>query len=163
MYTLPFPQKLYREKLDKQFEKFLDMVRQVNVNLPFIEVLSQMPAYAKFLKEILTKNRKIEETSVVKLTEHCSAILQNKLPQKYGDSGSFTIPYSLGTLNFDKSVCDYAASINLMLLSVYRKLENEIREIRCAPISLQLADQTTIIPEGIVEYVLIWVDKLYFL
>ncbi|XP_070053985.1 uncharacterized protein [Nicotiana tomentosiformis] len=61
---IPFPQKLYREKLDKQFERFLDMLRQVNVNLSFTDVLSQMTAYAKFLKEILTKKRKIEETSV---------------------------------------------------------------------------------------------------
>ncbi|XP_070050662.1 uncharacterized protein [Nicotiana tomentosiformis] len=121
MPALAFPQKLYREKLDKQFERFLDMLRHVDVNFPFIEVISQMPAYAKFLKEILEKKRKIEETSVVKLTEHCSAILQNKLPQK--------------------------------------KLENELGEIRFAPISLQLADQTTIIPEGIVQDVLVRVDK----
>ncbi|XP_070034835.1 uncharacterized protein [Nicotiana tomentosiformis] len=122
--ALPFLQKLYREKLDKQFEKFLGILRQVNVNLPFTEVLSQMPAYARFLKEILTNKRKIEETSVVKIIEHCSAILQNKLPQK--------------------------------------KLENELGEIRSAPISLELADQTTIIPEGIVENVLVRVDKFVF-
>ncbi|XP_070041387.1 uncharacterized protein [Nicotiana tomentosiformis] len=121
MPALPFPQKLYKEKLDKQFERFLDMLRHVNVNLPFTDVLSQIPAYAKFLKEILTKKRKIEETSVVKLTEHCSSILQNKLPQK--------------------------------------KLEKEIGEIRSVSISLQLADQTTITPEGIVEDVLVRVDK----
>ncbi|XP_070043011.1 uncharacterized protein [Nicotiana tomentosiformis] len=125
MPALPFSQKLYREKLDKQFERFLGMLRQVNVNLPFTEVLSQMPAYAKFLKEILTKKRKIEEVSIVKLTEHCSAILQNQLPQK--------------------------------------KLENELRDIRSKPISLQLADQTTIILQGIVEDILVWVDKFVFL
>ncbi|XP_019253913.1 PREDICTED: uncharacterized protein LOC109232608 [Nicotiana attenuata] len=124
MPALPIPQKLYRKKLDKQFERFLDMLKQVNVNLPFTEVLSQMPAYAKFLKEILTKKRKIEETLVIKLTEHCSAILQNKLPQK--------------------------------------KLQNEIGEIRSAPISLHLADQTTLIPNGIVEDVLVRVDKFVF-
>ncbi|XP_070056863.1 uncharacterized protein [Nicotiana tomentosiformis] len=95
------------------------------MNLPFTEVLSQMPAYAKFLKEILTKKIKIEEISVVKLTKYCSAILQNKLPQK--------------------------------------KMENEIGEIRSAPISLQLANQITIIPEGIVEDVLVRVDKFVFL
>ncbi|XP_070057875.1 uncharacterized protein [Nicotiana tomentosiformis] len=162
MPTLPFPQKLYREKLDKQFERFLDMLREVNVNLPFTEVLSQMPAYAKFLKEILTKKRKIEETSVVKLTEHCSAIFQNKLPQKCGDPGSCTIPCSLGTLNFDKSLCDSGASINLIPLSIYRKLEKVIREIRSVPISLQLVYQTTITPEGIVEDVLVWVDNFVF-
>ncbi|XP_070056883.1 uncharacterized protein [Nicotiana tomentosiformis] len=125
MSALPFPQKLYREKLDKQFERFLDMLRQVNVNLPFTEVLSQMPVYANFLKEILTKKRKMEETSVVKLTEHCKAILQNKLTSR-------------------------------------EKMKNEIGEIRSAPISLQLADQITIRPEGILEDVLVRVDKFVF-
>ncbi|XP_070029818.1 uncharacterized protein [Nicotiana sylvestris] len=160
MLALTFSQKLFREKLDKQFERFLDMLRQVNVNLPFTEVLSQMPAYAKFLKDILTKKRKIEETMVVKLTEHCSAILQNKLPQKCGDPGRFTIPCSLCTLNFDKSLYDSGASINMMLLSIYRKLD--IGDIRSVPISLQLADQMKITPEGIVEVVLVRVYKFVF-
>ncbi|XP_019260092.1 PREDICTED: uncharacterized protein LOC109238117 [Nicotiana attenuata] len=155
MHALPFPQKIYREKLDKQFERFLDMLREVNVNLPFIEFLSQMPAYTKFLKEILIKKRKIEETSVAKLTEHCSAILQNKLPQKCGDPRSFTIPCSLGTLHIDESLCDSVASINLISLSIYRKLEKEIGEIRSVPISLKLADQMSITPKGIVEDVLV--------
>nr|XP_009598400.1 uncharacterized protein LOC104094230 [Nicotiana tomentosiformis] len=77
---LPFPQNLYREKLDKKFERFLYMLKQVNVNLPFPEVLSQMPAY--------------------------------------------------GTRNFDMSLCDSGTSINLMPLPIYRKMENEIGEIR---------------------------------
>ncbi|XP_070041191.1 uncharacterized protein [Nicotiana tomentosiformis] len=136
MPALPFPQNLYREKLDKQFGIFIDVIKQVHVNLPFTKVLSQMPTYAKIMKEILTKKRKIEETSVVKLTEHCSAILQNKLPQKCGDPGSFIIPSSLGTINFDKSLCDSGASINLMPLFIYKKLEKEIGEIRSVPISL---------------------------
>ncbi|XP_019264333.1 PREDICTED: uncharacterized protein LOC109241963 [Nicotiana attenuata] len=135
MPALSFPQKLYRENLDKQFERFLDMPRQVNINLPFTEVLSRMPACAKFLKEILTKNRKIEETSVVKIIENCSATFQRKLPQKCGDIGSFTKPCFLGILNFDKSLCDSGAS---------------------------LPDQTTIIPEGIVEDVLVRVDTFVF-
>ncbi|XP_019229540.1 PREDICTED: uncharacterized protein LOC109210566 [Nicotiana attenuata] len=122
----------------------------------------KMPAYAKFLKEILSKKRKIEETLVVKITEHYSAILQNKLPQKFRDPGGFNIPFSLGTVNFDKSLCDSGASINLMPLSIYRKLEKKIGEIGSAPISLQLADQTTITPEGIVEDVLVRVVKFVF-
>ncbi|XP_070047018.1 uncharacterized protein [Nicotiana tomentosiformis] len=132
--------------MDKQFESFLEMLGQYNVNLSFTEVLSQVPTYAKFLKEILIKKSKIEETSVVKLTEHCSAVLHNKLPQTCGDPGSFTIPYSLVTLTFEKSLCDSGALINLMPLSIYRKL----------------ADQITIIPEGIVEDILVRVDKFVF-
>ncbi|XP_070036818.1 uncharacterized protein [Nicotiana tomentosiformis] len=110
------------------------------------KVLSQMPAYVKFLKEILAKKRKIEETSLVKLTKHCSTILQNKLPQKCGDPESFTIPCSLGTLDFDKSLCDSGASINLMPLSIYRKLENELGEISSVPISLQLMKENQEVP-----------------
>ncbi|XP_070035470.1 uncharacterized protein [Nicotiana tomentosiformis] len=162
MPALPFPQKLNREKLDNQFERFSDLLKHVNVNLPFTEVLSQMPAYAKFLKEILTKKRKIEETSMVKLTEHCNAILQNNLPQKCGYPGRFTIPFSLDSINFDKSLCDSGASINLMPLSIYRKLEKDIGEIRSVSISLQLAEQTTLIPVGIVGDFLVRVDKFVF-
>ncbi|XP_070055661.1 uncharacterized protein [Nicotiana tomentosiformis] len=132
------------------------------VNVVTLRMLSQMPIYANFLKEILTKKRKVEDTSVVKLTEHCSAILQNKLPQKCGDPGSFTIPCSLGSINFDKSLCDFGASINLMPLSIYRKLEKEIGEIRSVPISLQLVDQTTLVPKGIVEDILVRIDKFVF-
>ncbi|XP_016434665.1 uncharacterized protein LOC107761028 [Nicotiana tabacum] len=106
-----------------------------------------MPAYAKFLKKILSKKWKMEETLVVKLAEHCSAIFPNKLPKKYGDPRSFTIPYSLGSTKFQKSLCDSGASINLMPLSIFKKLEGKIGEIRSIPVSLQLVDQSTIIPE----------------
>ncbi|XP_019254971.1 PREDICTED: uncharacterized protein LOC109233540 [Nicotiana attenuata] len=128
----------------------------------YMSVLSQMPAYAKFMKEILSNERKAEETSVVKLTEQCSAILQNKLPKKCGDLGSFTIPFSLGSTKIKKSLCDSGASINLMPLSIFRKLEGELGVIESIHVSLQLVDQTTIIPEGIMEDVLIWVDKFVF-
>ncbi|XP_070050872.1 uncharacterized protein [Nicotiana tomentosiformis] len=86
MPALPFPQKLYREKLDKKFERFLDMLKQVNINFPFIEVLSQMQAYAKFLKEILTKKRKIEETSMS--SSQSIAVQSCKTnSHKFGDPG----------------------------------------------------------------------------
>ncbi|XP_009606505.1 uncharacterized protein [Nicotiana tomentosiformis] len=121
-----------------------------------------MPAYAKFLKEILSNKQKVEETSVVKLTEYCSAILQNKFPRKCGDPGNFAIACSLGSTNFDKSLCDSGASIILMPLSIFRKLEREIGSIKSVPVSLQLMDQTMIILEEIVEDVLVRVDKFAF-
>ncbi|XP_070054111.1 uncharacterized protein [Nicotiana tomentosiformis] len=98
MHALPFPQKQGREKWDKQFGRFLQVLKKVHVNILFTEVLSQMPAYAKYLKEILSK----------------------------------------------------------------KKLEGEIGEIRSTHVSLQLADQTTIILEVIVEDMLVWVDKFVF-
>ncbi|OIT02500.1 hypothetical protein A4A49_56776, partial [Nicotiana attenuata] len=121
-----------------------------------------MPGYAKSLKKILSSRRKLEETTVVKLNAHCSAILQNKIPQKYGDPGSFIISCSLGSERFDKALYDSGAFINLMPLSVFRKLEGELRVIKSIPVSLQLADQNTILPEGIIENILVRVDKFVF-
>ncbi|XP_070002793.1 uncharacterized protein LOC142165902 [Nicotiana tabacum] len=138
---LPFPQKMKRENLDKQFSKFLDILKQLYINIPFTEALTQMPSYAKFLKEILLSKRKLEEVSVVKLTEKCSAILQNNLPQKLGDPGSFTIPCTVGGAHFEKVLCDSGASINLMPFSIFRKLE--LGEIKDTCVSLQLVDQST--------------------
>ena len=74
----------------------------------------------------------------MKLSEECSAILQKKLPQKLKDSGSFTLPCIIGDSFFDKVLCDLGASINLMPLSVYRKLG--LGEMKQTTISLQLAD-----------------------
>jgi len=112
------------------------MLKQLHVNIPFTEVVTQMPAYAKFLKEILSSKRKLEETSVVKLNAHCSAILQNKLPQKCGDPGSFTIPCAIGNVRFEKSLCDSGASTNLMPLSIFKKLEGELGIIKSIHVSL---------------------------
>nr|XP_016495965.1 PREDICTED: uncharacterized protein LOC107814979 [Nicotiana tabacum] len=131
-----------REKLDKCFGKFLQMLKQLYVNIPFTEVLKQMPAYAKFLKEILSSKKKLKGMKVVKVNAHCSAILQNKIPKKCREPG--------------------CASINLMPLSVFKKLEGELRVIKSVPVFLQLADQTMIIPEGIIKDILVRVDKFVF-
>ncbi|XP_019230475.1 PREDICTED: uncharacterized protein LOC109211393 [Nicotiana attenuata] len=119
-----------------------------------------MPSYAKFLKEILSSKRKLEEVSVVMLTEKCSAILQNKLPQKFGDPGSFTIPSTLGGVYFEKALCDSRASTNSMQFSIFRKLD--LGEMKDTSFSLQFADQSTKKPKGIIENVLVRVDKFIF-
>ncbi|KAI3709278.1 hypothetical protein L2E82_39038 [Cichorium intybus] len=82
-----------------------------------------MPSYVKFLKDILSNKRKIEEQATVALTEECSAIILNKLPPKLKDPGSFTIPINIGDSEFGKALCDLGASINLMPLSIFRKLD----------------------------------------
>ncbi|XP_075088487.1 uncharacterized protein LOC142170471 [Nicotiana tabacum] len=120
-----------------------------------------MPSYAKFLKKILSSKRKLEEVSVVMLTKKCSAILQNKLPQKLGDPGSFTISCTLGGVYFEKVLCDSGASINLMSFSIFKKLD--LGEIKDTSVSLQFADQSTKKPKGIIENVLVRVDKFVFL
>ena len=81
-----------------------------------------MPIYAKILKELLSKKRKIAKEGIVNLTATYSAVIQQKLPAKMKDPGSFTIPCSIGKFEFKKALCDYGASINLMPLSVVQRL-----------------------------------------
>ena len=73
-----------------------------------------MPLYAKFLKDILTKKRKIAEEGIVKLTATCSAVIMRGFPKNMKDPGSFTIPCTIGEFDFQKALCDSGASINLI-------------------------------------------------
>ena len=116
-----------------------------------------MPLYAKFLKEILSKKRKIAEEGIVNLTATCSAIIQQKLPAKMKDPGSFTIPCSIGKYEFKKALCDSGASINLMPLSVVQRLN--LGELTPTTITLQMVDRSMAQPEGILEDVLVKVGN----
>ncbi|XP_062075393.1 uncharacterized protein LOC133779449 [Humulus lupulus] len=103
------------------------------------EKIPPIPSYVKFMKEILSKKRNMEGYETVALTEECSAILQRKLPQKLRDPGSFTIPCTIGKFECKHALCDLGASINLMPLSVFRRLS--LGEARPTTVTLQLADR----------------------
>ncbi|KAL8486895.1 hypothetical protein ACS0TY_023547 [Phlomoides rotata] len=119
-----------------------------------------MPNYAKFLKDIMSHKRRIGEYEMVTLTEECSAILQAKIPQKLKDPGSFTILCKIGKEGKYKALCDLGASINLMPLSLFKTLS--LGELKPTTMNLQLADRTVTYPRGIVEDVLVKVDKFIF-
>ena len=102
----------------------------------------------------------MEDYEIVALTEECSAIIQKKLPQKLRDSGSFTIPFTIGNLHCERALRDLGASINLMPLSVFKILG--LGEARPTTFTLQLADRSLIHPRCIIEDVLVKVDKLIF-
>ena len=99
-----------------------------------------MPLYAKFLKDILSKKRKIAEEGIVNLTATCSAVIKRGLLEKMKDPGSFTIPCTIGELDFPKALCDSGASINLMPYSVAKKLS--LGEITPTTVTLQMEDRT---------------------
>ena len=73
--AVPFPQRLQKSRREEQFSKLLDNFKKIEINIPFAEVINQMPLYAKFLKEILSKKRKLVEEGIVNLTATCSAII----------------------------------------------------------------------------------------
>ena len=89
---IPYPQCLKKNKLDKQFTKFMKVFKKLHINIPFSDGLEQMPSYVKFMKDILSKKRRLSDFEIVNLTEECSAILKRKLPQKLKDPGNFIIP-----------------------------------------------------------------------
>ncbi|XP_074336854.1 uncharacterized protein LOC141674026 [Apium graveolens] len=118
-----------------------------------------MPSYAKFMKG-LSRKLKLEELETVTLTEECGVILQQKLPPKLKDPGSLTIPCTIGNFSFDKCLCDLGSSINLMPLSILKKLG--LPDPKPVNMSLQLVDRSITYPRGVVEDVLVKVDKLIF-
>ena len=157
---VPYPQRLKKHKLDKQFTKFIDVFKKPHINIPFADALEQMPSYVKFMKDILSQKRRLSDFETVNLIEECSAILQRKLPQKLKDPGSFTIPCTIGNAIFERALCDLGASINLMPLSIFKHLG--LGEARPTTVTLQLADRSLKHPRGIIEDVLVKVDKFIF-
>jgi len=73
-----------------------------------------MPSYAKFLKETLSNKRKLEEHEIIALTEEYNVVIQNKLPAKFKDLGSFSIPYLIGNVSINRALCDLGSSVCLM-------------------------------------------------
>ncbi|XP_075475877.1 LOW QUALITY PROTEIN: uncharacterized protein LOC142514366 [Primulina tabacum] len=110
--------------------------------------------------DILANKRKLEDHMTVNLTENCSALVQNKMPPKQKDPGSFSITCIIGDINFHKALCDLGESINLMPFSVFRRLG--LGEPKPTKMSLQLADRSVKYPRGIIEDVLVKVDKFIF-
>ena len=98
---IPYPQRLKKHKLDKQFTKFMEVFKKLHINIPFADALEQMPSYVKFMKDILSQKRRLADFETVNLTEECSAILQRKLPQNLKDPGSFTIPCTIRNAIFE--------------------------------------------------------------
>ncbi|XP_015970424.1 uncharacterized protein LOC107493905 [Arachis duranensis] len=119
-----------------------------------------MPLYAKFLKELMTRKRNWGEKETIVLTEECSAIIQKKLPQKMKDLGSFQIPCIIGDIHIEKALCDLGASINLMSLTMMRRIK--IEKAKPTRMELQLADRTFKFPHGVVEDLLVKVEKFIF-
>ncbi|XP_052625653.1 uncharacterized protein LOC128132758 [Lactuca sativa] len=157
--TLPFPpRKSKSNEDDGQFKKFLEILSQLHINIPFVEALKQMPTYAKFMKEVLTRKRVWREFETVAMTKSFTSIIKNRLPVKKDDPGSFILPVKIG--KFDKiGLCDLGASINLMPLSIFQKLG--LGEARPTTVSLQLPDRSMVYPEGKIEDIIIKVDNLF--
>ncbi|XP_042056270.1 uncharacterized protein LOC121800839 [Salvia splendens] len=157
---IPYPQRVQKKKTDDQFSRFLDIFRKVNLNIPLVVALQEMPTYAKFLKDVLSKKKRWTDYETANISENCSAIIQKKLPAKLNDPGSFNISCVIGNDRQTKALCDLGASINLMPLSFFRKMK--IGTLKPTTITPQMADRTVTYPKGIVEDVLVMVHDFIF-
>ena len=157
----PFPQALRSKKKASQQAGILEVLRQVKVNIPLLDIIKNVPAYAKFLKDLCTIKKGLGIEKKAFLIEQVSAIIQSKNPVKYKDPGSPTISVNIGGNCIDKSLLDLGASVNLLPYSVYKQLG--LGELKPTNITLSLADKSVKIPKGIVEDVLVKIDKFYYL
>ena len=156
----PFPQVLRKKKNHVNQTEMLEVLRQVKVNIPLLDMIKQVPTYAKFLKDLCTVKKGLNMNKKAFLTEQVSAIIESKTPVKYKDPGCATISVNIGGINVEKALLDLGASVNLLPYSMYKQLG--LGELKPTSITLSLADRSIKVPKGTIEDVLIQVDRFYY-
>ena len=157
---MPYPLVPSKKDKERHLARFLDIFRKLEITIPFGEALQQMPLYSKFLKDMLTRKHKYIHRENIVVKGNCSAVIQKILPPKHKDPGSVIIPCSISEVAVGKALIDLGANINLMPLSMCRRLgELEIMHTR---MTLQLADRSITRPYGVIEDVLVRVKHFTF-
>ncbi|XP_015163868.1 uncharacterized protein [Solanum tuberosum] len=154
-----FPQSLQKKNEDEKFKKFLSVFKTLLINLPLVEALFEMLGYAKFKKE-LVKMKRILDFETIEVSQICSTIMIKELIKNREDPEAFTIPYTIGILQFVKALCDLGASINLMPYVIYKQLG--LGEPKAITMRLLMADQSIKHPVGILYDILVKVDRFIF-
>src|ERR1051325_7151044 len=158
--NLPYPHLPSKKDDAKHYARFMDIFKQLQINIPFTEALEQMPKYAKFMKDILTKKKRYTDQETIMVDASCSAIIQRTIPKKESDPGRVTLPVTIGDVYVGKGLIDLGSSINLIPLSIVKRL-GEI-ELKSTKMTLQLADKSITRPHGVALDLLVKVDKFFF-
>nr|GEW77403.1 reverse transcriptase domain-containing protein [Tanacetum cinerariifolium] len=163
--NIPYPsrhndQKLH-EKATNQMEKFFQIFQDLHFDISFADALFLMPKFASTIKSLLTNKDKLFELAKIHLNENCSAMLLKKLPKKLGDPGKFLIPCDFPGMDVCHAMADLGASINLMPLSIWKKLS--LPKLTPTRMTIELANRSITHPKGVTEDVFVKVGKFYFL
>ncbi|XP_023729159.1 uncharacterized protein LOC111876816 [Lactuca sativa] len=134
----PFPTRLAASKKKEEENEFFETFRTVQINIPLLNAIKQIPSYAKFLKDLCTKKKKFKANEKIQVNANVSAIIQKKLPPKYKDPGIYVIPCTISDLHVESVVLDLGASINVMPYSVFQSLN--VGPLEETGIIIQLAD-----------------------
>ncbi|XP_070669138.1 uncharacterized protein [Malus domestica] len=155
-----YPCRFMQSKKEESEKDILEKFRKVQVNIPLLDAIKQVPKYAKFFKERCTTKKRISNKEVVQVSENVSAVLQRKLPPKCKDPSSFTIPCVIGNTKFEHAMLDLGASINVVPYSIYASMN--LGELKNDGVIIQLADHSNAYPKGVLEDVLVQVNHLIF-
>ncbi|CAM8965200.1 unnamed protein product [Rhodiola kirilowii] len=158
--TLPFPVPARVQKQNVMDEDVFELFSKVEINIPLLEAIKQIPRYAKFLKELCTNRWRSTRYDQELMSKNVSAVIQRKVPPKCGDPGTYTIPYTIGNIRIENCMLDLGASINVLPFSIYSCLK--IGPLKPIGLTIQLADRSCKPPEGKIEDVLVQVGKLVF-
>ncbi|GJV53042.1 reverse transcriptase domain-containing protein [Tanacetum coccineum] len=162
--SIPYPSrcndKIRREKANGQIEKFNEIFKDLSFEISLTDALILMPKFASTLKDLIGNKEKLSEMARTPLNEHCLAVILNKLPEKLRDPGKFLIPCDFPGMDRCLALADLGASINLMPLSVWKKLSLPVLTPTC--MTLELANRSISQPIGIAEDVDVKVGKFQF-
>nr|GFC77423.1 reverse transcriptase domain-containing protein [Tanacetum cinerariifolium] len=158
--TVQVEKEKLQEKDDILVAKFMEIFRDLHFELSFADALIHMPKFAPMFKKLLNNKDKLIELTKTPLNENCSAVVLKKLPEKLGDPGRFLIPCDFTGFDNRLALADLGESINLMPLSIWKKLR--LPTLNDKKMVLELADRTISKPTGVAENVFVKVGKFYF-
>jgi len=155
-----FPNRLRNNNKNMHMEKILEIFNQVKLNVPLLDAIQQVPAYAKFLKDMCTEKRKMNVPKKVFLATNISELLSHPISVKYKNPECPTISFTIWQIEIGRALLDLGASINLLSLSVYRQLG--LGELRPTRITIQLVDRSVKVLKGKITNVLIRVGNFNY-
>ncbi|GKC53902.1 reverse transcriptase domain-containing protein [Tanacetum coccineum] len=155
--NLPYPLRLNKQKIREKdniiASKFMEIFHNLHFELSFADALIHMPKFAPMFKKMLNNKDKLIELTKTPLNENCSAVVLKKLPEKLGDPGRFLIPCDFSEFDSYLALADLGASINLMPLSIWKKLQ--LSGLTETKMVLELADRTISKPTGVADFVVL--------
>nr|GEV99150.1 reverse transcriptase domain-containing protein [Tanacetum cinerariifolium] len=162
--NLPYPSRLAKEKIREKDDilatKFMEIFRDLHFELSFANALVHMPKFAPMFKKLLNNKNKLTELTKTPLNENCSAVVLKKLPEKLCDPGRFLIPCDFSKFDNCFALADLEASINLMPLSIWKKLR--LPTLNDTKMVLELAGRTISKPTAVAGNAFMKVGKFYF-
>ncbi|GJQ89554.1 reverse transcriptase domain-containing protein [Tanacetum coccineum] len=162
--NIPYPSRRddqkSRDKASNQMEKIFQIFQDLRFDISFADALLLMPRFVPTIKSLLMNKDKLLELAKIPLNENCSAMLLKKLPEKLGDPGKFLILCNFPGIDVCHALADLGASINLMPLSIWKKLS--LPELTPTRMTLELADRSITYPKGLAEEQFVKVGKFHF-